>query len=140
MPAAPHYAGRVPDEPAAPPSDDPERAPEERVEALRQEISGHNRRYHEDDTPTIADADYDALVRELRALEEEHPELVTPDSPTQQVGAGAVDASSPPVEHRQPMMSLDNAFSPTSWWRGASGWSGGSRSGPTDARPTTAAS
>ncbi|MGH9216018.1 MAG: DNA ligase LigA-related protein, partial [Acidimicrobiales bacterium] len=59
---------------------------EDRAEALRAEIRGHNRRYHELDAPTISDAEYDGLVRQLRALEEEFPELITPDSPTQQVG------------------------------------------------------
>ena len=66
-----------------------------RVEALRAEIAEHNRRYHAEDAPTISDADYDELVRELRALEEEFPELVTPDSPTQQVGAAPSAAVRP---------------------------------------------
>ncbi len=61
-----------------------------RVDALRTQIRYHNERYHVLDDPEISDADYDALVRELRGLEEEFPELVTPDSPTQQVGGGAV--------------------------------------------------
>jgi len=82
---------------------------EERVARLRAEIAEHDRRYYELDDPIISDADYDDLVRELRALEEEHPELVTPDSPTQRVGGRAVTAFAP-VEHRVPMMSLDNAF------------------------------
>ena len=55
-----------------------------RVDALREQIRYHNERYHVLDAPEISDADYDALVLELRALEEEFPELVTPDSPTQQ--------------------------------------------------------
>jgi DNA ligase (NAD+) len=80
-----------------------------RVDALRREIEEHNRRYFVDDAPTISDAEFDALVRELRALEAEFPELVTPDSPTQKVG-GAASALFAPVEHRLPMMSLDNAF------------------------------
>ena len=82
----------------------------ERVRALRVEISEHNRRYHAEDAPTISDADYDELVRELRAIEERHPELVVADSPTTQVGA-APSATFAPVTHRLPMMSLDNAFS-----------------------------
>jgi DNA ligase (NAD+) len=86
-----------------------DRAVEERVAALRAEIVEHNRRYHELDEPTISDADYDDLVRELRALEEEHPDLITPDSPTQQVGSRPSTTFSP-VVHRVPMMSLDNAF------------------------------
>jgi DNA ligase (NAD+) len=81
-----------------------------RIAALRDEIAGHDRRYHVDDAPTIADADYDDLVRELRALEAAHPELVTAESPTARVGA-APSATFAPVVHRVPMMSLDNAFS-----------------------------
>jgi DNA ligase (NAD+) len=86
-----------------------DRRVEERAAALRVEIEEHNRRYHELDDPTISDADYDDLVRELRALEEEFPELITPDSPTQRVGSRASTTFSP-VVHRVPMMSLDNAF------------------------------
>ena len=81
-----------------------------RVDALRTQIRYHNERYHVLDDPEISDADYDALVRELGGLEEEFPELVTPDSPTQQVGGGA-SATFAAVTHRVPMMSLDNAFS-----------------------------
>jgi len=83
---------------------------EQRAAALRDEIGEHNRRYHGDDDPIISDAEYDALVRELRDLESEFPELVTPDSPTQQVGA-PVSTQFSEVRHRLPMMSLDNAFS-----------------------------
>jgi DNA ligase (NAD+) len=86
-----------------------DRAVEERAAALRAEIVEHNRRYHELDEPTISDADYDDLVRELRAIEEEFPDLITPDSPTQQVGSRA-STTFAPVVHRVPMMSLDNAF------------------------------
>jgi len=82
---------------------------EQRAAALRTEIAEHNRRYHEQDAPTISDAEYDELVRALRALEEEFPELITPDSPTQQVGS-APSTTFAPVVHRVPMMSLDNAF------------------------------
>ncbi|MBV9952166.1 MAG: hypothetical protein JO291_09465, partial [Acidimicrobiia bacterium] len=81
-----------------------------RVEALRAEIAEHNRRYHTEDAPTISDAEFDELVRELRRYEEEFPELVTPTSPTQQVGS-TPSMLFAPVQHRQPMMSLDNAFS-----------------------------
>ena len=84
--------------------------PTARADELREAIEHHNRRYHELDDPEISDADYDALVRELRAIEEQHPELATPDSPTQAVGS-APSALFAPVEHRVPMMSLDNAFS-----------------------------
>src|SRR3954447_18370981 len=83
---------------------------EQRALALREEIGEHNRRYHVDDDPIISDAEYDALVRELRDLESEFPELVTPDSPTQKVGAPA-STQFTEVRHRLPMMSLDNVFS-----------------------------
>src|SRR5205814_3774587 len=81
-----------------------------RAAELRALIEHHNIRYHQQDDPEIADAEYDALVRELRAIEEDHPELVTPESPTQTVGAPASSLFSP-VEHRVPMLSLANAFS-----------------------------
>src|SRR3954469_25839265 len=84
--------------------------PAARAEALREEIAEHNLRYHQQDAPTISDADYDDLVRELRALEEQFPELVVEGSPTALVGA-APSATFAPVVHRVPMMSLDNAFS-----------------------------
>jgi DNA ligase (NAD+) len=84
--------------------------PAERAAALREEIAEHNLRYHQQDAPTISDADYDDLVRELRALEEQFPELVVDGTPTALVGA-APSATFAPVEHRVPMMSLDNAFS-----------------------------
>ena len=80
-----------------------------RVDELRATIAHHNRRYHELDDPEIPDADYDRLVVELRELEAAHPELATPDSPTNLVG-GAPSATFAPVEHTVPMMSLDNAF------------------------------
>ncbi len=63
-----------------------EQAPDEQARALREEIAGHDRRYYELDDPAIPDAEYDALVRRLRSLEEQHPDLITPDSPTQRVG------------------------------------------------------
>ena len=85
--------------------------PAERAAALRRLIEHHNERYFELDAPEIPDADYDALVRELRKIEAEHPELITPDSPTQRVGGAAVTQLFSPVRHRIPMMSLDNAFS-----------------------------
>jgi DNA ligase (NAD+) len=84
--------------------------PAARAVELRERIAYHNHRYHDLDEPEIADAEYDQLVRELRALEEAHPDLVTPDSPTQHVG-GAVSTLFAEVRHRVPMMSLDNAFS-----------------------------
>jgi DNA ligase (NAD+) len=81
-----------------------------RAAALREQIAHHNYRYHVLDDPEISDAEFDALLRELRALEAEHPALVTPDSPTQRVG-GSPAAAFPQVQHRVPMLSLDNAFS-----------------------------
>jgi DNA ligase (NAD+) len=80
-----------------------------RVEELRAEIEHHRYRYHVLDDPEVADAEYDELMRELRALEDRFPELQTPDSPTQTVG-GAPAALFAPVQHRAPMLSLDNAF------------------------------
>ncbi|HYR01110.1 MAG TPA: NAD-dependent DNA ligase LigA, partial [Casimicrobiaceae bacterium] len=76
-----------------------------RVAALRREIAEHDHRYYVLDAPTVSDAEYDALYRELQALEAQHPALVTPDSPTQRV-AGAPAASFAPVRHRVPMLSI----------------------------------
>ena len=84
--------------------------PGERMEELRSLVRFHNDRYHRLDDPEITDAEYDQLVRELRALEADHPDLVVPDSPTSAVGA-APSTLFAPVAHRVPMMSLDNAFS-----------------------------
>ena len=81
------------------------------VAELRQLIDHHNVRYHQLDDPEVSDAEYDALARELRALEEAHPELVSPDSPTQSVGVAPDTSTFEPVRHRVPMMSLENAFS-----------------------------
>jgi len=81
-----------------------------KVESLRSEIRHHNYLYHVLDDPEVADAGYDRLVRELTALEKENPELVTPDSPTQRVGAEPIKAFGT-VQHQIPMLSLDNAFS-----------------------------
>jgi DNA ligase (NAD+) len=81
----------------------------ERIARLRRELEEHNRRYHDEAAPTISDADYDALFRELRELEEKHPELVTPDSPTQRVGGKASEGFAK-VRHAAPMLSLDNLF------------------------------
>jgi len=83
--------------------------PAERVEELRAQISYHSQKYFGDDTPEISDADFDALMRELRAIEEEHPDLASADSPTQRVGSAASTLFAS-VAHRVPMMSLDNAF------------------------------
>jgi DNA ligase (NAD+) len=83
---------------------------EQRVNELRDEIEEHSRRYYLDDAPTITDAEFDELLRELKALEEEFPELIVPTSPTQRVG-GYVGTQFSAVQHRLPMMSLDNSFS-----------------------------
>ncbi|MFQ5594563.1 MAG: NAD-dependent DNA ligase LigA [Anaerolineae bacterium] len=80
-----------------------------RIERLRDEIRYHAYRYHILDDPVISDAAYDSLMRELEGLEAEHPGFVTPDSPTQRVGAPALDRFEK-VEHPEPMLSLDNAF------------------------------
>ena len=82
---------------------------EKRVADLRQRIEKANYEYHVLDQPTISDPAYDALMRELQSLEQAHPALVTPESPTQRVGAPAA-ARFAPVEHSAPMLSLSNAF------------------------------
>ena len=84
--------------------------PAGRIEELRRLIEHHNHRYHVLDDPEISDADYDALVRDLRDLEDAHPELAATTSPTQTVGAPPSPLFAP-VRHRLAMMSLDNAFS-----------------------------
>jgi DNA ligase (NAD+) len=80
-----------------------------RLEELRREIRRHEYLYYVLDQPEISDAQFDALFLELRQLEEGHPELVTPDSPTQRVG-GEVGGQFTKVQHRSPMLSLQNAF------------------------------
>jgi len=79
------------------------------AEHLRDALSYHSYRYHVLDDPEISDAEYDAMMRRLETLELEHPELVTPDSPTQRVGAAPSEKFAP-VRHRRPMMSLNNAM------------------------------
>lgn len=78
--------------------------------ALREQLQFHNLRYYVHDDPQISDAEYDSLLRRLQEIEAAHPELKTPDSPTQRVGAAPLAAFAP-VRHLQPMLSLDNAFS-----------------------------
>jgi DNA ligase (NAD+) len=80
------------------------------VEELRERVNHHMYRYHVLDDPEVSDAEYDELIGELRALEERFPELITPDSPTQRVGAAPAELFRP-VQHRAPMLSLDNTFS-----------------------------
>jgi DNA ligase (NAD+) len=79
-----------------------------RIEDLREQVRYHNRRYHIEDAPEISDAEYDALYAELEALEAEHPELVTPDSPTQRVGGEPLEGFDQ-IRHSIPMLSLANA-------------------------------
>ncbi len=81
----------------------------ERIDELRALINHHNEAYHTNDAPEIPDVEYDQLVRTLQQLEADHPELASPDSPTQAVG-GAPSSTFAPVTHALPMMSLDNAF------------------------------
>jgi DNA ligase (NAD+) len=81
-----------------------------RIDELREQIRHHNYRYYVLNAPEVADHEYDTLVRELQALEGAHPDLITPDSPTQRVGSPLDDAFAP-VTHRQRMFSLDNVES-----------------------------
>lgn len=85
--------------------------PKARAEELRSQILYHNNRYYNEDSPEISDYEYDMLLRELENIENEHPELITPDSPTQRVGGAAAEKFSP-VEHKVPMESLHDSFSP----------------------------
>ena len=91
----------------------------QRVAELRRELNYHNYRYYVLDDPVISDYDYDRLLQELRQLEEEHPELVTPDSPTHRIGGEPAEGFVQ-VEHRHTMLSLGNAFDPESleaWYK-----------------------
>ena len=83
---------------------------EKKIEALREKIRHHEYRYYVLDDPEISDADFDKLMNELKRLEAEHPELVTPDSPTQRVG-GKPREGFVKAKHSSPMLSLDNAYS-----------------------------
>jgi DNA ligase (NAD+) len=80
-----------------------------RAQELRRQIEHHNYLYYVLDAPEISDQEYDALLRELQELENEYPSLVTPDSPTQRVGAEPLKAFGV-VKHRRPLLSLGNAF------------------------------
>jgi DNA ligase (NAD+) len=89
-----------------------------KIEKLRAEINRHNRLYYIEDSPEISDAEYDSLMLELKQLEEKYPQFLTPDSPTQRVGAAPVEAFGI-VEHPLPLLSLGNAFSDddlTAWY------------------------
>src|SRR5512142_1975017 len=82
----------------------------DRVKELREQLTYHNYRYYVLDDPVVSDAEFDRLLQELMRLEERYPELLTPDSPTQRVGAAPL-ARFETVRHRVPMISLENAFS-----------------------------
>src|SRR6266436_3513493 len=79
------------------------------VEDLREKLRHHEHLYYVLDAPEISDAEYDLLMRQLKELEVEHPELITPDSPTQRVG-GKPKEGFPKLRHSRPMLSLDNAY------------------------------
>ena len=99
----------------------------QKINKLRELLNYHNHRYYVLDSPEISDAEYDHLMRQLKQLEDEHPELITPDSPTQRIGAAPVAAFGI-VEHPQPLLSLANAFSDEeldAWYRRASNLLGG---------------
>jgi DNA ligase (NAD+) len=85
------------------------RATEKQIEELRAEIRGHEELYYVHDNPEISDADYDALLTRLKELEEKHPDLITPDSPTQRVGGRPAEGFAE-VVHRRAMLSLDNSY------------------------------
>jgi DNA ligase (NAD+) len=86
-----------------------DQSPEQRIDALREELRHHEYLYYVVDTPEWTDAQYDTRMNQLRALETEHPELLTPDSPTQRVG-GKPKEGFAKVAHSRPMLSLDNAY------------------------------
>src|SRR5438874_8958505 len=85
------------------------RRPEERIRELRDAIRHHEERYYIHNDPEISDEEFDRLLHELERLEADHPDLVTPESPTQRV-AGRPTEGFPTVEHLAPMLSLDNAY------------------------------
>ena len=87
----------------------PHLSPDQRIDALREELRHHEYLYYVLDAPEWTDAQYDARTNELKRLEAEHPELVTPDSPTQRVG-GKVKEGFSKIAHSRPMLSLDNAY------------------------------
>src|ERR1035441_5189846 len=101
-------------------------SPAKQAEALREEIRDHEYRYFVLDAPEISDAEFDAKVNELKAIEAKHPELVTPDSPTQRVGGKAREGFVK-VAHSAQMLSLDNAYNQEElrdWTRPAVGLGG----------------
>ena len=85
---------------------------EQQITQLREQLRAHNVAYYVNDAPTVSDAEYDALFRELEALEQAHPQFSSADSPTQRVGSAALSAFTQ-VKHEIPMLSLGNAFDET---------------------------
>ena len=83
---------------------------ESNIELLRKQIRHHDRKYYVEARPEITDLEYDLLLTRLRHIEEQHPERITPDSPTQRVGGEPVDELVS-VHHRLPMLSIDNTYS-----------------------------
>jgi len=83
----------------------------QQAEKLREQIRYHERKYYVENAPEITDFEFDTLMKRLEAIERDHPELVSPDSPTQRVGGEPVDKFAV-VEHRVPMLSIDNTYSP----------------------------
>lgn len=83
--------------------------PAERAAELRQLINHYNQKYYEEATSEISDREFDKLLDELNGIEKAHPELVTPDSPTQRVGGKPIEGFQT-VEHRLPMLSIDNTY------------------------------
>ena len=79
------------------------------IEELRRQIDYHNHKYYVEAAPEISDREFDQLLKKLQALEAEHPQFVTPDSPTQRVGGQPI-AGFRQVEHRVPMLSIDNTY------------------------------
>src|SRR4030095_15101277 len=87
-------------------------SPKDKIVQLRDLIRHHEHRYYVLDDPEISDAEYDRLINELKELESKHPELASPDSPTQRVGGKPAEGFLA-VQHASPMLSLDNAYSET---------------------------
>ena len=83
--------------------------PAQRAAELRQQIDHHNHKYYVEAAPDISDREFDRLLAELIRLEKDHPELRTPDSPTQRVGGAPIDGFEK-VTHRVPMLSIDNSY------------------------------
>jgi len=83
--------------------------PSQEIEQLRSEIRAHDRRYYVEAVPTISDRQYDRLLGNLKQLEAEHPESVTPDSPTQRVGGEPIEGFRK-ADHAVPMLSIDNTY------------------------------